>query len=187
MKITAVFHGAKVEGLEGAPQAMGANPPMSVLGMEKILAIVPIIRELGPYQAAYCSLVARAMCTMSVLAMAMGIRQVACIEELGQFGNLDKGKVIPYPGHENDNEITWQRDGQLAMSRIWNACGLNGQAQNVLLVSHRPIIGALVARTKGITDKEGISKIVLDPNLTIDGYIIFEDDGNTLSLVNDFI
>lgn len=177
MKIIAVFHGAKVECLETVRQEIGANPPMTVPGMGQILELVPTIKAWGPFQAAYCSLVARAMCTMSVLAMALGIKQVACIQELGQFGNLDQGRVIPYPGHESDDELTWQWNGKLAWVRIWDACGKYGLAQNVLLVSHRPIIGALVALRDGITDKKGIAKIVASPDLTKDGYVIFKMNG----------
>jgi hypothetical protein len=179
MKIIAVFHQDKIVGVTGCKKSIGANPPMAIAGMEKIDALIPTLRELGPYNGMlFTSRMARAADAASVLAMEFDL-DFRSIKGLGQAGNLDNGVVIPYPGYENDGPIEWQRDGLEAFADIYLMTDENDTA---LAFSHRPIIGALVALCKGIVDANGINAIVQDKNLTKDGYVVFNYDGVTLTL-----
>ncbi len=171
MQIVAVFHSDKLDD-QTSPTEVASNPPQSTSGQVKIHNLVPAIKAMGPYMSmAYCSRMARASCAASVLSLALDI-DYQSMKELGQFGNLFKdGTVCMYPGHENDDEITWQRDAHKALIIIW--AKVKAVSWPILVISHRPIIGALVARARGITDKAGIKSVIMDPTLTKKGYVLF--------------
>ncbi|MEY2664682.1 MAG: hypothetical protein RIT04_490 [Candidatus Parcubacteria bacterium] len=179
-KVIAVFHGKKVEGLKGQSPEIAANPPMTVPGMEGILKLVPAIKAFGPFDEStgiviWTSIIARAMCTASVLATSLGINEIQCHSLLGQFANLDEGVVIPYPGHEQDDEVTWQKSGACALREIASRCYESSEEnKKLIVVSHRPIIAGLIALSRGITDKAGIAEILNDPNLAKNGFVIFD-------------
>lgn len=177
MKIVAVFHGAKVEGMAGRPTKIGANPPMTVDGMQKILALVPTIAAEGPYTSAYCSRLSRAMDAASILALELDM-DFETMKDLGQHGNKDGSDVIMYPGNEGENMSDWQRQGGRAISKLFDL-----QAKTVLIVSHRPIIAGLVAAARGVYDIDGLNAIVNDPALTKKGYVVFECDDGKLTVV----
>ena len=184
MKIVAVFHGKKVEGVDVTKRmaAIAANPPLSMDGMEKIRSgLLQKIQTIALFDAIYSSRMARALDTASVIAMALNM-EIQTIGELGQKGNLDSGQVIAYPGFENDDELTWQSCGLRAIAQIW----MKERVGTILIVSHRPIIAGLIAAAKGINNKAGIKNILNDPNLVKDGYVVFEyyegPEGGKLSL-----
>lgn len=184
MRIVMVFHGKKVEGFCGmsTQDAVSSNPTLSIAGMVQMQRLVDEkIRALGPFDAMFSSNMARALDTASVLSLALDM-QFQTIKGLGQLGNLDRGNTIPYPGHENDGPTDWQDDGFGAISEI--ASRLQYADKNVLIVSHRPVIGALVALTRGITAAEKIQEVVNDPELTRDGYVVFDYTDCVFSLVS---
>lgn len=180
MKIVAVFHGEKVEGVSSELAPIRSNPTMTVKGMESIQALVPAIAEHGPFAAIYTSLLARALDAASVLALALGIPGLSGLDVLGQHANKDGGDVIFYPGHEGEDVMTWQEQGLAAVGILRNRYG--SQA-TLLVVSHRPIIGGIVAAAHGISDKAGIHGVVTNPNLIANGFVVFEVEGNTIRVV----
>lgn len=187
MKIIAVFHSDKVEGLDGLPPEIAANPPMTIEGMKKIHALVPVIKKEAPtIFHIYCSCLARALDAASIIALAY-----KCIfhvdESLGQYANKDGGTVIAYPGHEGEGYEEWQQSALSFLAyfdedrKDKDVCPL--EEIDIIVVSHRPIIGGLVAATLGITGADEIKTIVNDPKLTDGGYRVFEYDGKNLTLV----
>ncbi|MDO8590446.1 MAG: histidine phosphatase family protein [bacterium] len=186
MKIVVVPHGAKVTGVTQYPPELGADPPMTMEGKAKMLSLVPALKALGPYDSVYCSLMDRACGTMCTIVKQLGIKLVTCLEELGQYGNLDgDGTVIAYPGHENDNVITWQKQGLEAVQSIWNeVVGVMssgaGCGKKVLVFTHRPILAGLVAITASVTEAGGIQKILDDQKLTGRGFRVFSCDGSNM-------
>lgn len=186
MRIIAVFHEKKVEGVLGLPAAIAANPTLSLVGMQNVLEkLLPKLMAMGPFCALFTSLMARALDTSSVIAMALNLN-IRTVKGLGQAGNLDQGTVIAYPGHEDDDALTWQKEGMQALLQIYSEVLFNisrTEDCNVLIVSHRPVIAALVAAATGITDIDGINAIVNDKNLVGDGYRILDYTGGELTLI----
>lgn len=195
MKMVFVPHGAKLTGVGQYPPELGADPPMTMEGKQKMLKLVPALQALGPYDSAFCSLMDRACGTMCTIVKQLGIKRVVCIDELGQMGNLDSdGKVIAYPGHEKDDIITWQEQGYKAIGMIsdealkdgWPLVAAYGPGgvpeRKVLVFSHRPILAGLVAHAKGITDAPGIQTILDDPTLVKNGFVVFNYNGTNLIL-----
>lgn len=197
MKVKIVFvpHGAKLTDIGYYPPAIASDPPMTMEGKINMLKLVWALTALGPYDGVYCSLMDRALGSMSTVVKAMSIKRVVCIDELGQMGNLDAdGKVISYPGHENDNVVTWQIQGVDAVLKIWNEITPNmitgdplssfgdKPSRTVLVFSHRPILAGLVAKSRGITDAPGIQAILDDKALVKNGFTVFGFDGYNLTL-----
>lgn len=177
-KICMVFHDAKVEDVTRYPKVLGANPPMTMDGMENLLHLLPVIRRFGPYHVLYCSRMARASDAASVFANFYDL-DFHSMEELGQKANLDKasGEVIYYPGCEQQDYVYWQQSGVRAMRKISTA---HLKQTNVLVTSHRPVIGGIVAHTKGITTNDSLKGFIHDPELTKKGYVLVNvdpDDG----------
>lgn len=196
MKIVFVPHGAKLTGVGQYPPELGADPPMTMEGKAKMLKLAPALQALGPYNAVFSSLMDRACGSMCTIVKQLGIKRVVCIDELGQMGNLDAdGAVIAYPGHENDNVITWQEQGWIAIKMVFDetlrdtsplvaAYGPNGVPERkVLVFSHRPILAGLVAVAKGITDAPGIQAVLDDPGLVKNGFVVFDYNCTNLILV----
>ena len=181
-RITMVFHCQKVEGLLGYPLELGANPPMTMEGMEKIHRLLPALNENGPYDGGviYCSRLARALDTASILGLHYNM-DIQTMKELGQNGNLDGNNVIMYPGCEGESYSHWQSIGVAALRKI-----AQSKWTFSLAVSHRPVIGGIVAFTKGITDKNGIAAVVGDKTLTAKGYVVFEVEelGGKITMVS---
>lgn len=190
MKLIVVPHGPKLTGVTGCPPELGADPPMTINGKAKMLTLVPTLRDLGPYTATYCSTMDRACGTMCTVVKPLGIKRVICIDELGQYGNLDGDTVIAYPGHEEDNVLTWQKQGIEAVRLIWGEVTQGGLAEGarfaeegglpekkVLVFTHRPILAGLIASASFITDAEGIQKILDAPELVGRGFRCFNYDG----------
>lgn len=195
LKIVVVPHGAKVMGVTQYSPELGADPPMTMEGKAKVLGLVPVLKTLGPYDAAYCSLMDRACGTMCTIVKHLGIRRVICIDELGQYSNLDGETIIFYPGHENDSIPIWQQQVGEALRRIYlevakngladGPVGLGGSAyeKKVLVFTHRPILAALVAAASHITDPAEIQKILDAKELVGKGLRVFNYNGQNLSLV----
>ncbi|MEI6494602.1 MAG: hypothetical protein WCO03_00895 [bacterium] len=182
IKIVAVFHGAKVSGVTQYPTAVGANPPMTIEGMAKAQAdLVEKVRAHGPYVCGYTSRLARACDMMSVLATALDLDFVS-MKGLGQHGNLDNGTVIMYPGCEDENYVSWQNN---AMGAIQDIGDMHECGDTILVVGHRPTLGALVALTQEITDIDGLKQVVNDPATVGEGFRVFEyhKHGGELQLV----
>lgn len=189
MKLVVVPHGKKLEDVGAYAQELAADPPMTMLGKEKMLALVPALREYGPYDAAYSSTMDRACGTMCTVVKPLGIKRAVCIEELGQFGNKDAdGTVIMYPGHEKDDVITWQWQGDKALDIIlWDMkAGLGDFSKaheaSVLVFTHRPILAGLVATSASITNPAGIKEILDAKELVGKGFRVFDYDGSLLTL-----
>lgn len=182
MKLVVVPHGNKVTGVTQYPPELGADPPMTMEGKAKMLGLVPALQALGTYDAVYCSLMDRACGTMCTIVKQLAIKRVVCIEELGQYGNLDAdGSVISYPGHETDNVLTWQAQGLAAVQLIYTEVTRDGLAEErylpamkVLIFTHRPILAGLVAATFGVTFAEGIQQRLDDKGLVGKGFRVFE-------------
>lgn len=172
-RFVGVFHGAKVEGVGDLPAELGANPPMTVAGMMGISDLLPIVQSNAPYSAFFTSRLARAVDAASVLALALDL-DYQTMSFLGQYGNKDGKTVIMYPGHEGETVVDWQRQGLQALDEMRDQTPDGG---TILFVSHRPIIGGIVAWTRGITEEAGITEVLCDPALTKDGLVIFEPNG----------
>lgn len=179
-RIVMVFHEKKVKMDDGLPVRTWVNPTLSVEGMTKVLDLVPVIGALGPFNAMFCSRLARALDTASVLALELDV-DFETMPRLGQYGNKEGEKVQFYPGYEDDGYVDWQDDGFNALLDIADQC----KGGKALVISHRPVIGGIIAHVRGITDEAGIKAIVNDPSIVGPGYVVFdvEDDG-TITMVN---
>src|SRR3989344_3633069 len=188
MKLVVVPHGAKVVSVKQYAPEIASDPPMTMEGKAKMLTLAPALREQGPYDTVYCSLMDRACGTMWTIAKQLGVKRVICIDELGQYGNLDNdGTVIAYPGHENDGVLTWQHQGLQAVRLIHTEVAQGGLAEGriagqgknqppkkrVLVFTHRPILAGLVAAASAIIDAGGIQKILDDKGLLGRGFRVF--------------
>ncbi|GEM_PF-3869862 len=182
MNIIAVFHGAKVEGLEGLPAEISANPPMTVEGMEKMWRRISG-NEFSPHlpsslgnkiDAIYSSRLARALDTASVIALHLNL-EITTVSELGQMANKDGNTVTHYPGHEKDDVILWQKNAMFAVRKIVSR---HADHHTVVAVSHRPIIAGIVAwAIDKIGDANVLNKILNDPGFGKDGYFAFRTNG----------
>lgn len=171
MKIVVVLHGEKAEGLFGhCSIEIAANPPVTPNGMEQILELVPAIKAEGPYDAMYVSRMSRALGSASVLALALDL-DFETMALLGQHANKEGSEVFFYPGHEGEGYGTWQRDGVAAIDKILKRHGPNA---NILVVSHRPIVGGLIAHTRGVTTEKGIYQITGDLRLDKRDFVVFQ-------------
>lgn len=155
MKITAVLHFEKASGFIDSESAeLAANPSLSYKGFQQALGAAQLIEALGPYDGMFSSRLARALDTASVLAMHLNM-DFQTMAGLGQAGNKEGDKIVMYPGFENFSFLGWQKDALSVLEEL----ELNGY-NNILIVSHRPIIGALIAYAQGITSEEEIAKKV---------------------------
>lgn len=183
-RVVAVFHGEKTEGLKSnLPLEVRVNPPMTPEGMSKIFALGQRFEKYGPFDVMYCSRLARALDTASVLALKFSM-DFQTIAKLGQHANKDESGVIYYPGHESESFVDWQSDGLDALGEI-SDCLLRG-FNTVLIVSHRPVIAGFIAASRGSIGDEGVlSEIVNNPKLATNGFVVFDFDtsGNKLTLV----
>ncbi len=179
MLIVAVFHDEKVSVGTDYPDEIRANPTMSVTGMGNILKRVSKIAAEGAFDAFYCSRVARALDTASVIALELDL-DFKTMRELGQFANKDGDDVVFYPGHDEDNCVSWQQDGLNAFGQI---AAMHEHDARVIVVSHRPILGGIVAHIRRIRDEVGIKAVVNEPTLVEDGYIVFEVTDGGIEIV----
>ena len=177
MKIVAVFHSDKVEGLDTFPQELQANPPMTISGMVKIHALIPQLME-ERIQEIYSSLLARGPDTASVIALALG-KEIYTLRELGQHSNKDGTRVIAYPGFEGEGFSTWQTNAMEGIEKIH----VRSTASVVAITSHRPVIAGLIAFTRGIASDAGIKAVRDEPQTTEGGYRVFEYDRTKLTLI----
>ncbi|MES2088217.1 MAG: hypothetical protein V4467_04485 [Patescibacteria group bacterium] len=180
MILVVVPHGPKLTGVAGCEVTLAADPPMTMSGKAYMLALVPRLRAMGPYQVTFCSLMDRACGSMCTVVKRLNIKKVTCIEELGHYGNLDAdGTIIPYPGHERDDVHTWQGQAICSMAVIYNNSPVS--ADRALVFTHRPILAGLVAVALGVTDTIGIQTILDQSTLAGNGFRKFEivDDGTT--------
>ncbi len=180
LKIVAVFHASKVVGLGGSLDAVAANPPMTIDGMEEIHKILPAIEAYGPFASMYCSRLARAGDAASVIATAFDM-DYQTIKKLGQHANMD-GKILRYyPGFEKDNFLTWQADGIEALKSLAGKHGRRGET--VIVVSHRPILGGVVAHCQGAKSPEEVYATVCDQATVGKGFRIFEVTYDSIKLL----
>jgi broad specificity phosphatase PhoE len=170
MKIVAVFHGEKRMRLGNYPPEIAANAPLTVKGMRQMQRLVEKLRPLGPFVAAYSSRPTRAVDSASVVCMALDL-DFKTMKELGQHASGQKGKVIAYPGYENEWYADWQ---SRAIEAVQEIARKHKEDDVVLVFTHRPIIAGLVCHTKGITDEGEIRKLALTPQFSRRGYVIFE-------------
>lgn len=172
MRIVAVVHGQKVEGLVGKPPEIAVNPTLTMAGMEKVHELVEEIRPFAPFAACYSSRLARALDTASVLCLAFDL-DLQTMKDLGQYANKDGETVVFYPGHEKENYRTWQEEAGKAVKEISKQ---HAAIDTVLMVSHGPIIGGIIAYTKDIRteDKATLRKIIDDSDLRNKGFVVFE-------------
>ena len=180
MKIVVVPHGPKlaIDRTKDYLAMVAADPPMTMEGKLKMLGLVPTLKDLGPYDAVYCSLMDRACGTMCTIVKQLGIKRVMCLDELGQYGNLDGDTVIAYPGHEGDNVLTWQKQGLAFLDFI----SLYQSLKKALVFTHRPVLAGLVASASCITDTEGIQKILDAKELVGRGFRVFSCTNSGLTL-----
>ena len=197
MKIVVVPHGKKLENVGACVRELAADPPMTMEGKLQILNLVPTLKEFGPFDAAYSSLMDRACGSMCTAVKLLGITRATCIKQLGQHGNKDgDGTVIFYPGYENDTVLTWQQQGLDAVRLINAEVAQNGLAEGAvgakgygvlppkraLVFTHRPILAGLVATASYIYDVEGIQAILDAKELVGKGFRVFNCTNSGLTL-----
>ncbi len=177
LRICAVFHSDKQSGAAGRPPAVAVNPPMTMTGMEAIDSLVAKIKN-DPrlrdrlFDALYSSRLARALDAASVLALHFDL-DIETVKELGQMANKEGNEVIKYPGHEDEDVASWQQDAMRAMRWIRE----DRDDETIIVVSHRPIIGGLVAWARGVVDnREVLDQLIKDPELVKDGYVVLDYD-----------
>ena len=175
--VVAVLHGRKAERIIG-PNELRANPPLTPEGALAIHGLVPGVEAFGPFSAIYSSRLSRALGTASVFAMAYGL-DIQTMELLGQPANKDGDEVIPYPGHEGEDLPDWKENGIRALRSI----GTRHVSEKILVVSHRPVIGDIIAHTRGISDAVGLETVVNNHMLAPRGFVIFSVDGDNIELV----
>lgn len=185
LRIIAVFHEKKAGNVIELNPAIAANPTLSIDGMQNTQdKLLPKIKELGPFAGIFTSRMARALDTASVLALALDL-DIMTVKGLGQAANLDRNTqgetvVVAYPGFEEDSYGEWLQGAIEALDDINDEmCG----SGNILIVSHRPVIGAMVAYAEGITSPTDIEAIVNDPATVGEGYRVFDYDDGELILV----
>lgn len=188
LRICAVFHSEKQEGAVGKPPAVAVNPPMTMRGMERIDRVAEKIKRdprfnfrkkeaLPPFSILLSSPLARALDVASVLALHFNM-DIQTVNGLSQMANKEGEKIILYPGHEDEDVVNWQFQAFRALQEI--AINVAGVLTAILLVSHRPIIGGLVAKARGIVhDREGLDRLIKDPELVKDGYVVLDYDSYT--------
>jgi broad specificity phosphatase PhoE len=181
MRFVMVFHGPKAEELSG-PVEVRVNPPLTIAGMNKIFSLVPAVRQHAPFAGFYSSRLARALDTASILALELN-QDFATSGLLGQYANKDGNDVIFYPGSEKEGFVEWQQSGLNAVAKLWHRHKDADPNGTILVVSHRPIIGGIIAAIQGVKDKDAINKIVNDPSIAEKGFAVIEtDDGANLRL-----
>lgn len=188
MRLITVFHGENATNLGNRDAQIGSNPPMTPDGMEKMLCLVPVIKKLAPFDAVYSARTARTLDTASILALALNV-DFKTIKDLGRHANTDNNITTAFPGNENEDMCTWQKDALSAVSIIYqtelrqNEFGRNVSTAEykVLSVTHKEIIAGLIGATKGISDLNGLNDIVNDPHLSRDGFVVFYFDGQSLT------
>ncbi|MDD5050173.1 MAG: histidine phosphatase family protein [Candidatus Pacebacteria bacterium] len=182
LRIVAVFHGPKHEGIIGKVLALvAANPPMTVDGMVKVAKLIDAIKAQGPYGQAFSSRMARALDAMSLLANALDI-DFETINDLGQHGSGDvvDGKVVAeafLPGYEGEGCLAWHESAKRVLAKFHTEVK---SGQTILVVSHRPIIGALVDMASGASfNAERLLEVVLSSKLTAKGFVVFDFNKDT--------
>lgn len=176
--VVAVLHGRKAESIIG-PDELRANPPLTPEGALGIHGLVPGVEAFGPFSAIYSSRLSRALATASLFAMAFKL-DIMTMELLGQPANKDGKDVIAYPGYEGQDLPDWQDGGVRALQNFEDGI-LAGE--KILVVSHRPVVGGIIAHTKGIHDLAGLNGIVNDPMLAPRGFVVFSVDGKDIKLI----
>lgn len=183
MKIVAVFHGNKVTGLarEGFSTEIVANTPVSPKGMDHIFSIVERIRAYAP-TALYCSRLARAAGSVSVLAIELDL-DFRSMKALGQHGSKDGDDVFMYPGFDNERYADWQAGGVKALMEIAKN---HAPDDVVVVVTHKPVIGGLIAHTRGINDEDGVKAVVKEvaqnAALLEKGFVTFDVDHQRIGM-----
>lgn len=175
MIITAVFHGPKANGVAGLPGQVASNPPLSLAGMENIHRLAQKWKtdSIFPkeFDGFYSSRMARATDTASVLANEWDM-DFLTLRKLGQMANKEGDVIHYYPGCEEESLVTWQAD---AIDAITSICNRHGSDHHVLVVSHRPIIGGIIALSQGIqSDEVALDKVVSDPLIVAAGFVQFD-------------
>ena len=179
LRICAVFHSDKQGGAAGKPPVIAVNPPMTIAGMEKIHALVSKI-DMDPrlplcehFDALYSSPLARALDAASVFATSFYL-DIKTIGGLGQMANKEGNEVIKHPSHMKETVVTWQKN---AMETIKSLADDHEEDDIILIVSHRPVIGGLVAWARGIVgDHAALDQLIADPALVKDGYVVLDYD-----------
>jgi broad specificity phosphatase PhoE len=149
---------------------VASNPTLTFEGMSRVHGIVPVLRMLGRFDALFSSRMARALDTASVLALAFNL-EIRTISGLGQHANMEGGKVVRYPGYEDEGISTWQRQGISAIEQIFH---LSRDAETVLAVSHRPVIAGIVCSLQGIRDPQKIKQIAEDQSFFDSGFVVLD-------------
>ncbi len=177
VRVIAIPHGDKVNGLAGESAEIIVNPTLTISGMRKIQALVTAIVRFGPFWRGYVSRFARALDTISVIALALDL-DFETIRELGQYASKDGAEVVYYPGHETDDMQTWQGNGMFSLVQIEQRAP---EGSTVLVASHRPIIGGLLAHCRGLHDVESVTKTVIgmDPSRS---FYVFEVNKGIITL-----
>ncbi len=155
MKVTTVLHFDKASGfINSESPELAANPSLSLKGFEQALDIAPKVKAYGPFEGMFTSRLARALDTASVLSLYLEM-DFQTMFEFGQFGNKEGDKIVMYPGFEAYSYIGWQNSALSGLEYL----ELTGY-DNVLIISHRPIIGALYAYAQDIVNETGIKSVV---------------------------
>ncbi len=157
--VTAVLHTTKVSGLADKPPALQANPPLSLQGMVEAYNLLERIQALGPYHSLYCSRLARTADVMSVIALALN-QDFQTRAGLGQHANKEGDVTFRYPGHEHESVLEWQRDTVETLQQLEKE---HGPKAHILIVTHRPCVAGLRAKTRGIETQDGIMMMLDAP------------------------
>ncbi len=183
--IVAVLHPEKLPFDPDDPIEMKVNVPLSPEGRKKAYDLIEPIRALGPFWSICSSPLMRAMQTASILGLGLDLemRRLMVVPELAQMASYEEHPrtremvSLRWPGHEDDDHQTWQRDGLLAIQIINTYTHCDGA--RVLAIGHRGPFGGVVAHCRGIHDVEGIRRVVREEQFAPKGYFLIEvaEDG----------
>lgn len=179
MKIVAVLHTEKVEGLLEKPAEIAVNPTLTVNGMEKAHEFTKTLRLLGPFAGCYCSRLARTSDIASVFCLALDL-DFQTMKGLGQYASKEGDTIVYYPGHEKESFHEWQQGAVQAVEEIYKK---HVQTDTVLLLAHGPTVAGLIGQARAIYSNDALKQIVRDLRSRDQKFVTFEMDNNGIRII----
>lgn len=124
------------------------------------------------------SRLSRALDAASVFAIALDT-DIQTLEGLGQLANKEGDVVVKLPGHEHESFVEWQQNALGAVEEIVKENWFNDD-EFFILTGHRPTIGGLVGEARGLNTEDELDKLVNNPELVVDGYVVVDVEENGL-------
>ena len=107
----------------------------------------------------------------SVFGLAFGI-PVRTEEALCQYASREGDEVFFYPGHDNEWYERWQRQAVELLQNLVGGLELNPENFQIL-VTHRPIVAALICAHKGISDVQRMRELALSGEIPPGSVFVF--------------